>query len=267
MKTVIDKNEAIEYAIKTIKLLLEHKPVRNIDETISYLEQAKSQQNTLNRDKVIKLTNQFANDLDTSKFYGKPSASKLISNFINALCSLSLPTLSEPIYRKVKNPKYQAYKNCKHEKQLPYHDESIICEDCHCILSQHGVEIDNPKPIGGHYESEYYFEEVQVISLNVGNIEENIIKFQNGYNPRVKLYDYLIDLGIFSTKSRANKEIKIFKSVLSKLKLEILPNDFEVKKWFEENINEKCSASSAIYKFRLWLEDIFTGKLTKSREE
>jgi hypothetical protein len=48
--------------------------------------------NTLNRDKVIKLTNQFANDLDTSKFHGKPSASKLISNFIDAICSLSLPT-------------------------------------------------------------------------------------------------------------------------------------------------------------------------------
>ena len=33
------------------------------------------------------------------------------------------------------------------------------------------------------------------------------------------------------------------------------PTDKEVEKWFEENIGEDCSSSSAIYKFRLWLKD------------
>lgn len=33
------------------------------------------------------------------------------------------------------------------------------------------------------------------------------------------------------------------------------PTDREVEKWFEENIGEECSASTAIYKFRLWLKD------------
>jgi hypothetical protein len=36
-----------------------------------------------------------------------------------------------------------------------------------------------------------------------------------------------------------------------------LPTDKEVHKWFDENIgvNNNCSASSAIYKFRLWLNE------------
>ncbi len=36
-----------------------------------------------------------------------------------------------------------------------------------------------------------------------------------------------------------------------------LPSDAESEKWFIENIgiDENCSASSAIYKFRLWLND------------
>ncbi len=33
------------------------------------------------------------------------------------------------------------------------------------------------------------------------------------------------------------------------------PSDKEVESWFETNVGENCSASSAIYKFRLWLKD------------
>ena len=40
-------------------------------------------------------------------------------------------------------------------------------------------------------------------------------------------------------------------------KLDIVPDDEETAKWFDENIgeNEDCSASSAIYKFRVWLNE------------
>jgi hypothetical protein len=34
-----------------------------------------------------------------------------------------------------------------------------------------------------------------------------------------------------------------------------LPTDEETQKWFDENIAKDCSASSAIYKFRLWLKE------------
>ena len=33
------------------------------------------------------------------------------------------------------------------------------------------------------------------------------------------------------------------------------PTDKQVAKWYSENIDEKCSASSGIYKFKLWLEE------------
>lgn len=36
----------------------------------------------------------------------------------------------------------------------------------------------------------------------------------------------------------------------------ILPGDDAVQNWFEENIDKDCSASSAVYKFRLWLEEM-----------
>ena len=39
-------------------------------------------------------------------------------------------------------------------------------------------------------------------------------------------------------------------------KLPILPADDAVQNWFEENIDKECSASSAVYKFRLWLESL-----------
>lgn len=35
-----------------------------------------------------------------------------------------------------------------------------------------------------------------------------------------------------------------------------LPADDAVQNWFEENIDKECSASSAVYKFRLWLESL-----------
>lgn len=36
----------------------------------------------------------------------------------------------------------------------------------------------------------------------------------------------------------------------------LLPADDAVQNWFEENIDKECSASSAIYKFRLWLKSL-----------
>lgn len=38
-----------------------------------------------------------------------------------------------------------------------------------------------------------------------------------------------------------------------------LPADDAVQNWFEENIDKECSASSAIYKFRQWLESLQVG--------
>jgi len=51
-----------------------------------------------------------------------------------------------------------------------------------------------------------------------------------------------------------NRELKI-KLVKSKEEAGVLPNDSETEEWFDININDDCSASSAIYKFRLWLAD------------
>lgn len=36
----------------------------------------------------------------------------------------------------------------------------------------------------------------------------------------------------------------------------VLPADDAVQNWFEENIDKECSASSAVYKFRQWLESL-----------
>lgn len=36
-----------------------------------------------------------------------------------------------------------------------------------------------------------------------------------------------------------------------------LPSDEEVNMWFEQNIDAECSASSAIYKFRLWIKGLY----------
>lgn len=53
-------------------------------------------------------------------------------------------------------------------------------------------------------------------------------------------------------------------------KYTLLPADDAVQNWFEENIDKECSASSAIYKFRLWLEslqDTATKGTAAGREE
>jgi hypothetical protein len=42
------------------------------------------------------------------------------------------------------------------------------------------------------------------------------------------------------------------------------PTDKEVEAWFKENITEDCSASSAIYKFRIWLKDREISELKNS---
>lgn len=39
-------------------------------------------------------------------------------------------------------------------------------------------------------------------------------------------------------------------------KYQMLPANDAVQNWFEENIDKECSASSAVYKFRLWLESL-----------
>jgi len=45
--------------------------------------------------------------------------------------------------------------------------------------------------------------------------------------------------------------------------MKLLPTDSEVEKWYDMNISEmdECSASSAIYKFRLYLKERFEQKL------
>lgn len=52
---------------------------------------------------------------------------------------------------------------------------------------------------------------------------------------------------------------KIDRPINSGLFTELLPTDEEVEKWYTENITrtdgKECSASSAIYKFRLWLNE------------
>lgn len=43
--------------------------------------------------------------------------------------------------------------------------------------------------------------------------------------------------------------------IIKKDEINNLPTDEETQKWFDENIAKDCSASSAIYKFRLWLKE------------
>lgn len=43
---------------------------------------------------------------------------------------------------------------------------------------------------------------------------------------------------------------------MSEKKYALLPADDAVQNWFEENIDKECSASSAVYKFRQWLESL-----------
>ena len=71
----------------------------------------------------------------------------------------------EIFYRQVKNPDYEAYKNCPHINTSNFHDGAIICDDCTCIISQFGELIENPEPVGGHFEPEYYMEKISLSKL------------------------------------------------------------------------------------------------------
>jgi len=55
--------------------------------------------------------------------------------------------------------------------------------------------------------------------------------------------------------AKALNELLIIFQTKNKEEAEILPNDSETEEWFDENVDKNCSASSAIYKFRLWLAD------------
>lgn len=46
----------------------------------------------------------------------------------------------------------------------------------------------------------------------------------------------------------------------------LLPAADAVQNWFEENIDKECSASSAVYKFRLWLESLQREFLAKRQQ-
>lgn len=50
-------------------------------------------------------------------------------------------------------------------------------------------------------------------------------------------------------------------------KYPILPNDEQVAQWFTENINKDCSPSSAIYKFRLWLQSWPPAEAERGKED
>ena len=50
-------------------------------------------------------------------------------------------------------------------------------------------------------------------------------------------------------------DISIWKDIIKEYCNKRLPTDKEVEIWFSNNIDDNCSASSAIYKYRLWLKD------------
>ena len=64
--------------------------------------------------------------------------------------------------------------------------------------------------------------------------------------------------------SKMNDFLKADILDLVPLSEEEYPSDAEVEKWFTENIDANCSASSAIYKFRLWLKDRYRTLATPS---
>jgi hypothetical protein len=66
---------------------------------------------------------------------------------------------------------------------------------------------------------------------------------------------YLESEGI-DTKQVVEDGIEFIGKVKMKVELlKLLPTDKETEEWFDENIGTKndCSASSAVYKFRVWL--------------
>lgn len=72
--------------------------------------------------------------------------------------------------------------------------------------------------------------------------------------------DTYTDEDIQNIKNRAYKQgFEAAKALHPSESAGVLPVDNEVSKWFEENIDKGCSASSAIYKFRLWLKELNVG--------
>lgn len=101
-------------------------------------------------------------------------------------------------------------------------------------------------------ESEnYYFILHLKDELQIGNYRIPKKTVNNESDAIIDAYEWYIDMN-FSDEAKFQKEISL--QVNNEL---VLPTDQEVKKWFEENIGIKnsCSASSAIYKFRLWIKD------------
>ncbi len=80
----------------------------------------------------------------------------------------------------------------------------------------------------------------------------NLTAFSKGAELRVSWYPTERPQGMaeFSEWQSSKVEYKVSDAVE-------LPTDSESEKWFEENIGivNNCSASSAIYKFRLWLRE------------
>jgi len=61
---------------------------------------------------------------------------------------------------------------------------------------------------------------------------------------------------MFGLEEELYDEIRALKAKIELMEAQTsLPSDVESEKWFNENISEGCSASSGIYKFRLWLKE------------
>ena len=61
---------------------------------------------------------------------------------------------------------------------------------------------------------------------------------------------------MFGREEELSDEIKNLQERIEIIRSQIsLPHDDECEKWFNENIDKDCSASSAVYKFRLWLKE------------
>lgn len=62
------------------------------------------------------------------------------------------PPSEGEIYRRIPNPDYRSWEKCEHKNIKSYHDDSVICNDCNCVIEQFGEKIDNPVPLhGGDY--------------------------------------------------------------------------------------------------------------------
>lgn len=85
---------------------------------------------------------------------------------------------------------------------------------------------------------------------------EKLVHTWEQFKPVGTPHEHIWNGFISDTKAAIERE----KQALSKANvMPSLPSDSETEKWFIENIgvNNDCSASSAIYKFRLWLKERF----------